>query len=91
LRESYIEQKVTEYAQKQGWLEYKWASPSHRGVPDRQYFKAGVVIMIEFKAPGKRPTKLQQSVHQELAAEGFPVHVIDSIDAGKQLFTQATQ
>ena len=91
MRESYIERKVTEYARKQGWISYKWVSPSHRGVPDRQYFKAGVLIIIEFKAPGKRPPKLQQSVHRDLAAEGFQVHVIDSIDAGKKLFTPATQ
>ncbi len=88
MRESVIEKKVTQYAQQQGWLSYKWTSPNHRAVPDRLYFKAGKVLLVEYKAPGKKPTKLQAYVHQKLKAEGFNVHVIDSITTGQQLFTR---
>ena len=80
MRESRIEKKVTEYARQQGWLSYKWTSPNHRAVPDRLYFKSGVVLLVEFKAQGKRPTKLQAYVHHKLKKEGFGVHVIDSIE-----------
>jgi len=87
-RESVIEKKVTEYAKQQGWLSYKWTSPNHRAVPDRLYFKSGAVLLVEFKSPGKRPTKLQANVHLKLKEEGFNVHVIDDINRGKQLFTR---
>ena len=87
-RESVIEKKVTEYAQQQGWLSYKWTSPNHRAVPDCLYFKSGVVLLVEFKALGKQPTKFQANVHLKLKEEGFNVHVIDSIETGKQLFTR---
>jgi len=88
MRESAIEKKVTEYAKKQGWLSYKWTSPNHRAVPDRLYFKAGRVLLVEFKAQGKKPSQLQAKVHQKLREEGFNVHVIDSIETGKPLFTR---
>ena len=33
--------------------------PSQRGVPDRLYFKSGELVIVEFKAPGKKPTPYQ--------------------------------
>lgn len=89
MKESIIEKKVTEYAKKKGWLCFKWSSPSQRGVPDRMYFKDFKVKMIEFKAEGKRPTKLQEKVHSNLYEQGFVVDVIDSIEAGKKVFDEA--
>lgn len=86
MRESTIEKQITLYAKQQGWISYKWSSPNSRGVPDRLYFKAGIVLLVEFKAPGKKPTKLQTNIHQKLRANNFIVHVIDSIETGKQLF-----
>ena len=62
MRESEIEKKVSNYAKTQGWLSYKFVSPSNRGVPDRIYLKAGKCIFIEFKAPKKKPTKLQDKM-----------------------------
>ena len=85
MREAVIEQRVCCYARSRGWLTYKWTSPANRGVPDRIFFRRGRVLLIEFKAPGKRPTKLQAHIHQTLRREGFEVHVIDSIEDGKQL------
>jgi len=85
-RESDIEKKVTNYAVSQGWLSYKWTSPGHRGVPDRLYFKDGIVKMVEFKAPGKTPTIFQEIIHQKLAHENFRVDIIDDIGQGKILF-----
>ncbi|EGG92988.1 hypothetical protein IMCC1989_1941 [gamma proteobacterium IMCC1989] len=88
MRESVIEKKVTEYAKEQGWLSYKWSSPNSRGVPDRLYFKRCLVVVVEFKATNKKPSKLQKEIHKKLNEQGFLVHVIDSIETGKQLFTR---
>ena len=85
MRESYIERKVTEAAKANGWLSYKWVSPSQRGVPDRLYFKNGHLMIVEFKAPNKKPTPYQEAIHRRLAAVGWHVHIIDNIDEGKAL------
>lgn len=85
MRESYIEKKVTQIAKANGWLSYKWVSPSQRGVPDRLYFKNGHLKIVEFKAPNKKPTPYQQAIHRRLEAVGWEVHIIDNIDEGKAL------
>ena len=85
-RESHIEKKVSGFAERQGWLCFKWSSPNTRAVPDHIYLKGGDWRMIEFKAPGEQPSKLQIRMHKKLEAEGFKVHVIDNIENGKALF-----
>ena len=87
MRESKIEKKVTEFAQSLGWLAYKWKSVNQRGVPDKIYFKNGRVIIIEFKATDKEPSKKQIKVHKRLRKEGFEVYVVDDIEEGKRIFT----
>jgi len=82
VRESFIEGKVTAWAKKNGWLSYKWVSPSNAGVPDRLFFKDGRVVIIEFKAPGKKPTPLQSRVIATLRLEGLEVYVIDDYERG---------
>jgi hypothetical protein len=86
MRESLIERKVSEYAKSQGWLTYKFTSPSNRGVPDRIYLKEGDCFFIEFKAPDKQPTKLQKKVIKRIEDQDFYVYVIDSVENGRALF-----
>jgi len=59
----------------------KFTSPGRRSVPDRLVTLPGnVVIFVELKAPGKRPTPLQLRDHQRRRALGCDVRVIDSLD-----------
>ena len=44
------------------------------------------IVFVEFKAPGKKPTKLQAHTHEKLRKQGYEVYVIDSIEAGAELF-----
>ena len=88
MRESYIELKVTQFAQKMGWTSFKWSSPGGRGVPDRLYFKKGDIRIVEFKAPGKKPSKRQKLIHGQLLKQKFDVHVIDGIEQGIKLFEE---
>jgi hypothetical protein len=81
-----IEKKVTAIAKANGWLAYKFVSPSCRGVPDRIYFKDGETLLVEFKAPGKKPTPLQASIIKKIKAQGIRVEVIDNIEVGCELF-----
>jgi hypothetical protein len=83
LRETKIETKVKEYAEKKGWLVRKYKSPGQRFVPDRIFFgPGGWIFFIEFKAPGKKPNKGQAEEHQKLRDRGFDVFVVDNIGDG---------
>lgn len=84
--ESTIEKKVTAYAKKLGWLPYKFTSPANRGVCDHLYIRNGEVIFIEFKQLGKVPSPLQAKVHKTMREHGAKVYVIDSVEAGYDLF-----
>lgn len=81
IRERDIEKKACDIAKKAGWLTYKFVSPSQRGVPDRIFIRQGVIVFVEFKAPGKKPTALQYQTITKLRLSGMTVHVCDSIES----------
>lgn len=73
--ESYLRDKVKEL----GGKAYKWVSPGNAGVPDRLVFLPnGRIILVELKAPGRKPTQLQLKRHAELKSLGVEVYVIDT-------------
>lgn len=99
MRESLIESKVCAHAESKGWLVHPKAAAGTRGWPDRTFSivrtthytrdivsRTAVLRFIEFKAPGQKPTKLQQHVHKQLRDQGYEVHVVDSIEAGYAIF-----
>lgn len=74
-----IEQALVQQAKRVGGQAFKWTSPGHTGVPDRIVFLPdGRVLLVELKAPGKKPTPLQAKVHKDLGAINHPVYVVDS-------------
>ena len=85
MRESEIEKSVTRFAQSQGWLALKFTSPNNNGVPDRVFIRGGKVVFVEFKQSGKKPTPLQDYVHNKIREKGGTVHVIDNVDGGRWL------
>lgn len=81
-----VERAVCEYARSRGHLAYKFTSPQRSAVPDRLMIApGGLVYMIEFKAPGKKPTPAQQREHDRLRAQGVNVYVIDDVVTGELL------
>ena len=84
--EKHIERKVCDYAKSCNFLVYKFTSPQRRSVPDRMFISAtGVVLFIEFKAPGKKLTEGQAREIGRLKARGMPVYVVDDPDEGKRI------
>tara|TARA_R110000868_G_scaffold244624_1_gene500980 strand:- start:452 stop:718 length:267 start_codon:yes stop_codon:yes gene_type:complete len=58
----------------------KFTSPNRRSVPDRMVMlPGGVVVFVELKAPGKKPTEAQARDHNRRRAMGFVVNVIDNM------------
>ena len=80
--EASIERRVVKEAKAEGWLVFKWTSPNNRGVPDRIFIRCGRVVFIEFKAAGKKPTKLQNHIIAQLEEQEVEVYVVDSIEDG---------
>lgn len=86
VREIEIERPASAYAELRGWFEAKIERASKRGFPDRFYARDGRIVLVEYKAPGEKPTPQQIRRHQELREHGVEVHVIDSLEAAYELF-----
>ena len=58
--EAQIEHEVCRWAIEHDWLAIKYTPKGDRGWPDRIFINpCGRHIWVEFKAPGKKPRKLQ--------------------------------
>lgn len=88
-REDEIEDECVAIAEADGWLVRKMAYVGRRGCRDRDFYKDGVLLMVEFKAPGEKPRKDQAEEHKVLKASGFDVHVIDNVDDFRRLLRVA--
>lgn len=74
-----VENALVRRVKKLGGTCEKFTSPSARSVPDRIVtMPGGVIIFVELKAPGKKPTELQERDHARRRALGCDVRVIDN-------------
>lgn len=65
-----------------GGLCEKFVSPGKRSVPDRIVtLPGGAIVFVEVKAPGKKPTDLQERDHARRKGLGCRVVVIDSMES----------
>ena len=82
MRERDIESRLMRAVREAGGTAYKFVSPGHSGVPDRMcvFPPFGRIVFVELKAPGKRPTKLQQAEIRRLREAGCRVAVVDSVE-----------
>ena len=79
MREKVVEEYLREQVKAHSGKAYKFTSPGNAGVPDRLVlFPGGRAAFVELKAPGKKPTLLQQAQIKKISSMGFPVFVIDS-------------
>ena len=76
-----VEQALVRRVKALGGTCEKFTSPTKRSVPDRIVtLPGGVIIFVEVKAPGKKPTPLQERDHAARRALGCDVRVIDNKD-----------
>lgn len=81
MAESVYESIAVKAAEADGWTVRKLKWLCRRGGPDRFFLKAGRIVLIEFKKPGKgdRASKGNQSSEiQALMDAGAEVHVCDN-------------
>lgn len=86
MRESVVEKYLKKKSKENGFLCYKFSSPSNDGVPDRVLVGHGLTFFVELKAPGKTPRKLQEYVIGEIKDHGGTVYVIDTKEGVDELF-----
>lgn len=79
MKEKVIEEYLRNKVRDAGGRAYKFVSPGNDGVPDRIVLLPGPrVAFVELKAPGKKPTKLQDLQQKRIKDLGFEVLTIDS-------------
>lgn len=79
--ESSIESKVVRWCKAHDVLTTKLSGPGHRGKPDRVFWlPGGCPVLIEFKAPGKKPTKLQRFWLDAFTELGYDVYLFDNAE-----------
>lgn len=84
-----IEKRVKDYARSKGWLAYKFTSPGHAFVPDGILISPkGVVIFIEFKQSGKKPTAGQLREHERLRSQNCLIYLVDNVEYGKEIINE---
>jgi len=84
--ESKIETAVCKYAKENGFYVRKFSSPSNRGVPDRIFISpCGKWFCIEFKAPKKKATALQEREIKLIEKNSGKCYVVDDYTQGKDI------
>lgn len=80
--ESVIERAFVARVKSLGGTAEKFTSPGRRSVPDRLVtLPGGVIIFVELKRQGGKPTVAQLRDHERRRALGCDVRVIDSMEA----------
>lgn len=84
--EKQIEDKVCKFGRSIGFECYKFNSMARAAVPDRMIISPeGIIIFIEFKREGCKPTPSQIRELTRLRNMKVPAFVIDNVPAGISL------
>ena len=88
IRERGIERRLVEAVKRAGGICPKLVSPGSAGMPDRlALLPGGLVVFVEVKRPGEKPTNLQAYRHGQLRRLGMRVCVLDDpTQIEKELF-----
>jgi len=78
------EKYLNDEVKKLGGLCVKFPPLFFRGFPDRIVLLSGaVIVFVELKDAGRKPSKIQERVHAKLRGLGFRVEVLDGKDEVK--------
>ncbi len=79
--ESTVQSKIIRRLIKSGWFVRKIIQTNCPGDPDLFLYKAGRVVWIEAKRPGKEAEPLQEYRHREIVSAGMECYAVDSYDS----------
>lgn len=79
--EKTVEAALVKRVKQLGGMAEKFTSPQKRSVPDRLVTLPGnIIVFVELKAPGKKPTPKQLLDHERRKQLGCTVLVIDNVE-----------
>ena len=80
--EKYLERKLNEAVKRLGGESIKLEARLRAGLPDRMLLLPnGLIIFVELKTKGKKPTRIQTLTHERFRELGFWVVVIDNYNS----------
>ena len=88
MRESHIERAVGEFCKRNGITFQKQAGVGNKGMADRLVMRQGKAIFLELKAPGCKPTALQERYLRLRREDGFSAEWHDSIEGAVNFITK---
>ena len=77
--EADVQEKCVDYARSHGAWARKFSSPANRSVPDYIFCWTGLILFVEFKRYGKRPTKAQYDEHKKIRDAWGHVWIVDNV------------
>ena len=81
MRESPVEDKTVQIAERAGYFVRKLSWPGRKGAPDRMFARHDRgIVFIEFKRPGETARRLQENEHKRMRDAGIEVHVCDTVE-----------
>ena len=90
MRERSVEASIIDMVTAAGGYCLKWVCPGRRGLPDRIILLPGaVIIFLEVKRPGEKPTALQEEWLRRLRKLGFRATWADSLEAARHIIQEA--
>lgn len=73
-----------------GYLCKKMKTATDRGWPDRMVMVSDKIIFIEFKREGKKPTRYQEYIHNNIRMKGFHVYIAFSNKHAQEIVLNET-
>lgn len=89
MHESELEDDCIKIAESLGWVTRKMQYIGRRGCRDRDFYKDGHAVFVEFKAPGEKPRPDQRIERKLLSGVGIKIHVIDNEDDFRRLLSES--
>lgn len=89
MREIVLEADAVKFAEAHGWYQRKMQFVGVKGCPDRWFFRAGRLLIVEFKKLHGELDGHQVRRKRELEAAGWEVHVIDKLSDFEALIHSA--
>lgn len=83
--EKLLEAKMVKIAKDLDILNYKFVSPSNRGVPDRIFICRCGIFFIEFKSDKGKLTVQQEHTIDKFRNKRVTVHVVNNIEDGMKI------
>ncbi len=87
--EAKAERDAVKWAKDRGWITYKLGGLGDRGKADRLFLHCNTIIFMEFKAPGEKPSKLQEWHARQLLRTGYKTYFPTSAEEAILILEQA--